>query len=62
MKILSYGAIVAENKALNEKLHKLEQVTELLLKEVDVQRKVIGQLKLLSESRSNTAFTKPNQH
>ena len=58
-KLLSYGALVAENVLLQKVCKKLKSISHWLLQELSIQMKIIGQLKLLQESRS-AAFVKLN--
>jgi len=62
-KILSYGALVAENLILKKEKNKLKIISDWLLEETIIQTKIIGQLNLLLKSRSSTyaqSYIKPN--
>ena len=57
MGILTYGALLEENKTLNAKIQHLECLVNLVSQESRIQKTVIGQLKKLLDSKCSSKTT-----
>ena len=60
MKILSYGALLIENKNLRKQIEKLQLVADFLRSETIVQSRVIGQFRQLHKSLANPLIRPQN--